>query len=62
MLSANELYERVAEDLKKMGYLVESVENWYHEMGAVCAILRIFDTAELIGGADPRQENWADGR
>lgn len=51
----------VAEDLIAMGYHVEEVEDLHHQMGAVGAIIREAATGKLIGGADPRQENWAEG-
>jgi gamma-glutamyltranspeptidase/glutathione hydrolase len=56
------LYERVGADLEAMGYETEVVDDWHHEMGAVCAIIRDPSTVELVAGADPRQESWADGR
>ena len=55
------LYNKVGKDLESMGYKIEVVEDWHYEMGAVCAIIRDSDTGTLIAGADPRQENWADG-
>ncbi|MBI5115098.1 gamma-glutamyltransferase family protein [Candidatus Poribacteria bacterium] len=56
------LYEKVGKGLEAMGYKIEVVRDWHYEMGAVCAIIRDPDTGKLVGGADPRQENWADGR
>jgi gamma-glutamyltranspeptidase/glutathione hydrolase len=56
------LYERVGPDLEAMGYEIEVVEDWHHEMGAVGAIIRDPASAALVAGADPRQETWADGR
>ena len=56
------LYDKVGKDLELMGYTIEVIEDWRYGMGAVCAIIRDPDTGALIGGADPRQENWADGR
>jgi gamma-glutamyltranspeptidase/glutathione hydrolase len=56
------LHEMVGPDLEAMGYRTEVVDDWHHEMGAVCAIIRDPLTGGLIGGADPRQESWADGR
>jgi gamma-glutamyltranspeptidase/glutathione hydrolase len=55
------LFEKVAMDLTAMGYEVEEVEDLHHQMGAVGAIIRDAATGNLIGGADPRQENWAEG-
>lgn len=62
LLMERGLYQQVGENLESMGYEIEVVEDWYYEMGAVCAIVRDPETGELIGGADPRQENWAAGR
>jgi gamma-glutamyltranspeptidase/glutathione hydrolase len=56
------LYESVGADLEAMGYEIEVVDDWHHEMGGVCAIVRDPSTSGLIAGADPRQESWADGR
>ncbi len=56
------LYDKVGRALEQMGYTVKVVEDWHYEMGAVCAIIRDPETGQLIGGADPRQENWAEGR
>ncbi len=55
------LNDLVGTDLEKMGYTVEVVEDFHHTMGAAGAIIRNKDTGKLIGGADPRQENWAAG-
>lgn len=56
------LNEEMGRELKAMGYKIEVVEDWNSDMAAVCAIIRDSETGRLIGGADPRQENWADGR
>jgi gamma-glutamyltranspeptidase/glutathione hydrolase len=56
------LHESVGADLEAMGYRTEVVDDWHHEMGAVCAIVRDRPAAGLTAGADPRQESWADGR
>jgi len=56
------LNEKVGAGLAKMGYKIEIVEDWHYEMGAVGAIIRDAETGRLTGGADARQENWADGR
>lgn len=55
------LYDEVGEELEAMGYEIKVVEDWHYEMGAVCAIIRDPETGRLVGGADPRQENWAAG-
>lgn len=56
------LHDRMGKELKAMGYKIEVVEDWDSNMAAVCAIIRDPETGRLTGGADPRQENWADGR
>ena len=56
------LYETVGKDLESMGYKIETIEDWENNMGAACAIIRDSETGRLTGGADPRQESWADGR
>jgi len=56
------LYQSAGADLEAMGYRTEVVDDWHHEMGAVCAIVRDPSTGRLTAGADPRQESWADGR
>jgi gamma-glutamyltranspeptidase/glutathione hydrolase len=56
------LYQKVGAGLDAMGYEIEAVEDWDSAMGAVCAIIRDRETGGLTGGADPRQESWADGR
>ncbi len=56
------LYDQVGKELEGMGYKIEIVEDWDSDMAAVCAIIRDSETGRLIGGADPRQESWADGR
>jgi gamma-glutamyltranspeptidase/glutathione hydrolase len=56
------LYEKVGIELGSMGYEIEVEEDWGSNMGAVCAIARDEETGGLVGGADPRQESWADGR
>jgi len=56
------LYQKVGKELESMGYEIEVEEDWGSDMGAVCAIVRDERTGGLVGGADPRQESWADGR
>jgi gamma-glutamyltranspeptidase/glutathione hydrolase len=62
VLMEQSLYDAVGEKLEAMGYKIEVVEDWDSDMAAVCAIIRDSETGGLIGGADPRQENWAEGR
>ena len=56
------LYDEVGSELEGMGYTIEVIEDWRYDMGAVCAIIRDPETGRLLAAADPRQENWADGR
>jgi gamma-glutamyltranspeptidase/glutathione hydrolase len=56
------LYDKVGADLEKMGYEIEVTDNWSWTMGAIGAIIPDPETQTLIGGADPRQENWAAGK
>ena len=42
--------------------MVEKEEWDGANFGAVCAIIRDPKTGKLIGGADPQQESWAEGR
>jgi gamma-glutamyltranspeptidase/glutathione hydrolase len=56
------LHDEVGAELAAMGYETEVVDDWHHEMGAVCAIVRDASTSGLVAGADPRQESWAAGR
>lgn len=55
------LADQVGTELTDMGYEVETIGDFHHTMGAVGAIIRDSATGKLIGGADPRQENWAAG-
>jgi gamma-glutamyltranspeptidase/glutathione hydrolase len=55
------LNNAVGKELVNMGYKVEIVEDLHYTMGAVGAIIRDHKSGKLIGGADPRQENWAAG-
>jgi gamma-glutamyltranspeptidase/glutathione hydrolase len=56
------LSEKVGTELGAMGYEIETVDDWSYGMGAVCAITRDPETGALVGGADPRQESWAEGQ
>jgi gamma-glutamyltranspeptidase/glutathione hydrolase len=56
------LYDKMGKELEVIGYKIEVVEDWDSNMGAACAIIRDPATGKLTGAADPRQENWADGR
>ena len=60
------LYERVGDGLEEKGYDVDVYDDWDEvetgsdQFGGVCAVIRNQD-GELVGGADPRVESWADG-
>ena len=56
------LHDRVSKDLEKKGYRVEAVEDWDNIMGSVCAILVDPHSGKLLGGADPREVSWAEGK
>ena len=56
------IYNASGEQLKSMGYRVNRLDDWDNKFGAVCAIIKDSSTGELIGGADPREVSWAEGR
>ncbi len=56
------IYDTCGEQLKAMGYKVARLEDWDNKFGAVCAIIKDPETGTLIGGADPREESWAEGK
>jgi gamma-glutamyltranspeptidase/glutathione hydrolase len=56
------IYDTCGKELEKMGYKVLATTDWDNIMGAACAIMRDQETGELTGGADPREESWAEGR
>lgn len=63
VLLEKKLYDSVGTHLAALGYDVVEKEDWDGStFGAVCAIIRDQKTGKLIGGADPRQESWAEGR
>jgi len=45
-----------------MGYKIEVGEKWDNKYGAADAIIRDAQTGQLTGGADPREESWAEGK
>ena len=55
------VYDACGERLIAMGYQVNRLEDWDNKFGAVCAIIRDPATGTLTGGADPREESWAEG-
>jgi len=56
------IYDSCGEQLKAMGYKVTRLDDWDNTFGAVCAIIKDPETGILIGGADPREESWAEGK
>ena len=56
------LYNTVGKQLEAMGYKVEIGGTWDNKYGAANAIIRDPRTGQLVGGSDPREESWAEGR
>ena len=56
------LYDSAGKPLESMGYKIEIGEAWDNKYGAANAIMKDVQTGRLIGGADPREESWAEGR
>ncbi len=56
------LFDSCARALQEMGYTVHALQDRDNKVGAVCAVTRSFPDGTLTGGADPRDESWAEGR
>jgi gamma-glutamyltranspeptidase/glutathione hydrolase len=56
------LYNAIGKQLESMGYKIEIGDTWDNKYGAADAIIRDPQTGRLTGGADPREESWAEGR
>ncbi len=56
------LYQSVGKQLEAMGYKIEVGGKLDNKYGAANVIIRDAQTARLTGGADPREESWAEGR
>lgn len=56
------LYQSVGKQLEVMGYKIEVGDKLDNKYGAENVILIDHPTGKLIGGSDPREENWAEGR
>ena len=56
------LYNSVGKQLEAMGYKIEVGGAWDNKYGAANAITRDPHTGSLTGGADPREESWAEGK
>jgi gamma-glutamyltranspeptidase / glutathione hydrolase len=48
--------------LRRMGYRVAEKDDGNYAFSAVCIVLRDPATGKLVGGADPREESWAQGK
>ncbi len=60
LLLEAKLFDSAADGLRALGYTVQSYPDWDNTFGAVGAVIR--DGGGLIGGSDPREETWAEGR
>jgi len=56
------LYNKIGKQLESMGYKIEVGDTWDNKYGAADAIIRDHQIGQLTGGADPREESWAEGR
>ena len=56
------LYQSVGKELEAMGYKIKVGGKWDNKYGAENVILKDPVSGNLIGGSDPREENWAEGR
>jgi gamma-glutamyltranspeptidase/glutathione hydrolase len=56
------LYQSAGKQLEAMSYKIEVGEKWDNKYGAADAIIRDAQTGQLTGGADAREESWAEGR
>jgi gamma-glutamyltranspeptidase / glutathione hydrolase len=56
------LYQSAGKQLAAIGYKIEVGDKWDNKYGAADAIIRDAQTGQLTGGADPREESWAEGR
>ncbi len=56
------LYRSIGKKLKAMGYRVKKGCKWDNKYGAENVIMKDPATGSLIGGSDPREESWAEGR
>ncbi|MFB0921454.1 MAG: gamma-glutamyltransferase, partial [Oscillospiraceae bacterium] len=56
------IYDTCGAQLEAMGYKVTRLDDWDNTFGAVCAIIKDPNTGMLTGGADPREESWAEGK
>jgi len=56
------LYNKIGKQLESMGYKIEVGDTWDNKYGAADAIIRDHEVGQLRGGADPREESWAEGR
>lgn len=55
------LYKAIGKQMEAMGYKIEIGDNWDNKYGAADVILKNPQSGRLAGGADPREESWAEG-
>jgi gamma-glutamyltranspeptidase / glutathione hydrolase len=55
------LYDAIGKQLEGYGYKIEVGGDWDNKFGAADVVLKDPQTGQLIGGADPREESWAEG-
>jgi gamma-glutamyltranspeptidase/glutathione hydrolase len=56
------LSKAIGRQLESFGYKIEIGEELDNKYGAASAIIRDPETGQLTGGADPREQSWAEGR
>ncbi len=56
------LYRSIGKELEAMGYRVQAGGKWDNKYGAENVIMKDPVSGNIIGGSDPREENWAEGR
>jgi gamma-glutamyltranspeptidase/glutathione hydrolase len=56
------LYDAIGKQLEVMGYKIDVGGDWDNQYGAADVVYKDPQTGQLIGGADPREESWAEGR
>lgn len=56
------IYDSCGAQLEAMGYKVTRIDDWDNGFGSVCAIIKDPVSGKLLGGADPREVSWAEGK
>jgi len=54
------LYDQVSTALQARGYTTQKYPDWDNLFGAVGAVIQA--DGKLLGGSDPREETWAEGK